>query len=193
MYIPKSFEIKDKEQIFSFIKENAFGQLVSTHEGKIFSSHIPFLFDDEENVLLCHVAKPNPQWQDTEGQQVLVSLEGTHGYISPSWYKDVGVPTWNYQAVHINGTAKLVHDEDKLRGMLEALTDIYELQQEQPWKSIYNGKLIQAIVGISIDIEEVQCKFKLGQNRSDTDRLQVIEKLQKKGSIDLAKAMKDTL
>jgi len=61
MYIPKHFEIADKDEIFSFIKENAFGQLISHVDGQLFSSHIPFLASDDNNSLNCHIAKQNPQ------------------------------------------------------------------------------------------------------------------------------------
>ena len=103
MYIPKHFNVSDKEEILAFIKGNSFGQLISLVEGKLFSSHIPFLFRGENQSLLCHVAKNNPQWENIEGQEVLITFQGPHDYVSPSWYSSPGVPTWNYQSVHIYG------------------------------------------------------------------------------------------
>lgn len=47
MYMPKHFEITDKEEIFSFIEANAFGQLISNVGGRLFSTHLPFLVSDE--------------------------------------------------------------------------------------------------------------------------------------------------
>ena len=71
MYIPKDFKVTDREELLPFIKGNSFGQLISLVEGKLFSSHIPFLFNDENQSLLCHVAKNNPQWESIEGQEIL--------------------------------------------------------------------------------------------------------------------------
>jgi transcriptional regulator len=49
--------------------------------------------------------------------------------------------------------------------------------------------MLTAIVGVEITITEVQCKYKLSQNRSAPDRVQVVEKLKSLGSTRLAEAM----
>jgi transcriptional regulator len=84
MYIPKHFEVTDREKALAFIKNNAFGQLVSTIDGKLFSSHIPFYHKEEKGSLICHIARRNPQWKNIERQEVLITFQGPHGYISPS-------------------------------------------------------------------------------------------------------------
>ena len=83
MYIPRHFEIADSPEIFAFIEANAFGQLISTLEGRLFSTHMPFLLGANHNLLLGHLARANPQWRDIEGQEVLITLQGPHDYISP--------------------------------------------------------------------------------------------------------------
>ena len=110
MYIPKHFEITDKTEVSKFIKANSFGQLISVIDTAIVSTHVPFLFDAESRVLMCHIAKANPQWQQIQKQKVLVTLQGEHAYVSPNWYESAGVPTWNYQAVHIEGIAESFTD-----------------------------------------------------------------------------------
>ena len=49
MYIPRHFEIIDKDEIFAFIESNAFGQLVSSVEGRLFSTHMPFLLSGDRS------------------------------------------------------------------------------------------------------------------------------------------------
>ena len=49
------------------------------------------------------------------------------------------------------------------------------------------------IVGIQINITEIQGKYKLSQNRPKNDQLKVIEELEKKGSIKLSGTMKKKL
>jgi transcriptional regulator len=44
-----------------------------------------------------------------------------------------------------------------------------------------------------IEISEIQCKYKLSQNRSAVDQNQVIEQLENRGSIQLSQAMKNGL
>jgi len=63
MYILKHFEVTDETEINKFIEANSFGQLISLIDIAIVSTHIPFLFDPESRVLLGHMTKANPQWQ----------------------------------------------------------------------------------------------------------------------------------
>ena len=53
----------------------------------------------------------------------------------------------------------------------------------------YKPSMLGAIVGVEVIINEVQCKYKLSQNLSTKDRLQVIEQLKAVGSNKLAEAM----
>lgn len=190
MYIPKHFEVTDNEEIFSFVLANAFGQLISHVAGRIFSTHMPFLLSDDKTKMLGHLAGNNPQRNELDGQEVLITIEGPHDYISPSWYKTPGVPTWNYQAVHIYGHASVFTDLTRLQHVVDKLTEKYESFLNPPWQPAYNKAMLKAIVGVEISIDDIQCKYKLSQNRSVEDRAQVIEQLNDLGSIKLAEAMK---
>jgi transcriptional regulator len=189
MYIPEDFKITDSKEIHEFIALNGFGQLLSNADGRLFSTHIPFLLSDDKTKLLGHLAKQNPQVKDIEGQEVLVTLQGAHDYISPSWYASPGVPTWNYQAVHIYGRCIVFNDPRMLKSVIDTLTEKYESQFSTPWQPNYGSSMLGAIVGIEININEIQCKYKLSQNRSTQDQQQVIEQLKIKGSKQLADAM----
>lgn len=190
VYIPKAFEVTDEEEIFSFIQANAFGQLISMNRGELFSTHIPFLLSDDRSKVLGHIAKQNPQQLDIENQQVLVTLDGPHDYISPSWYGAPGVPTWNYQSVHLYGACKLVSDPEEVRHIVEALSHKYESGFESPWIPDYSDSKLSAIVGIEVSIDRMQCKYKLSQNRPAEDRDRVISRLEASGAAGLAAAMR---
>ena len=114
MYIPSHFEVTDPDEIFAFIEANGFGQIISSLQGKLFSSHIPFLLSSDKQKLVAHLAKQNPQHADMDKQEVLVTLQGPHDYISPWWYQSPGVPTWNCQAVHIYGVCEVFDDHEKI-------------------------------------------------------------------------------
>jgi transcriptional regulator len=176
-------------EIISFIGKNSFGQLISHLDGKLFSTHLPFFLSEDKTTLLGHLARSNPQHSQVQEQDVLVTFEGPHAYISPSWYLSPGVPTWNYQAVHIYGQCTLINDVELLKPIVEKLTTLYESKFENPWLPEYPTASLDAIVGIAVNIEEIQCKYKLSQVRSSEDRIRVVQKLKECGSNSLAEAM----
>ena len=139
------------------------------------------------------MAKNNPQWEEIEGKEVLVIFQGPHDYISPSWYETPGVPTWNYQAVHVYGRAELITEACKLKSIVNEFARMFESSSESPWVPEYKESILNAIIGIEIKISEVQCKYKLSQNRPEKDRRQVIEQLSKRGSVQLSEAMRNEL
>jgi len=193
MYIPTPFNVSDQKELFAFIKANAFGQLISSIDNRPFVSHIPFLLDEGKKTVSCHLAKNNPQWKNIENQELLITFQGAHDYVSPSWYSNAGVPTWNYQAVHIYGKATLITKNKALATLVETLSNTYESSMQEPWQPEYKEAMLKAIIGIEIEITEIQGKYKLSQNRPKADRLHVIEESIKRDSIELAQAMKDTL
>ena len=190
MYIPRHFKVTDDDEIFAFIEANSFGQIISSIENKLFASHIPFLLSGDKQKLIGHLAKQNPQHSDMDKQEVLVTLQGPHAYISPSWYQSPGVPTWNYQAVHIYGVCEAFEDHEKIKIIVDSLTRKFESSFQNPWQPDYKAPMLGAIVGIEVSIKEIECKYKLSQNRPAEDREQVIEQLENKGSIGLARAMR---
>ncbi len=60
MYIPKHFEITDKSEIFAFVEANAFGQLISNVDGRLYSTHLPFLLSKDGSKITGHLALQNP-------------------------------------------------------------------------------------------------------------------------------------
>ena len=192
MYIPKHFEIIDEAETNKFIEANSFGQLISLHDAAIVSTHIPFLFDAGSRVLVGHLAKANPQWEQIQNQKILLTVQGEHAYVSPSWYESAGVPTWNYQAVHIEGIAKSFTDPEKLKHMVDTLTEQNESCFPNPWEPDYADSMLRGIIGIEIAITSIRCKFKLSQNRSAQDQSNVQEKLAYGGHEALADAMNKT-
>ncbi len=189
MYAAKYFQVIDEDEIFSFIQKHAFGQLISSHESKIIATHIPFLIEPEKRLLVAHLSKANPQWQSIENQEALVTFQGPHGYISPSWYSSQGVPTWNYQAVHVYANVSVFHDAEQLKTVVDQLTYKYEEKLESPWNPDYSANKLRGIVGLSLSISKIECTYKLNQNKTKPEQRNVAEKLKTYGNIDLAEAM----
>ena len=193
MYIPKHFKVTDEKEILSFLQVNSFGQLVSRHQEQLFSTHLPFLIAANVKFLKCHLARQNPQWQDIENQEVLMIIPGPHQYISPAWYKNPGVPTWNYQAIHIYGRCRVFDDAGELSQVVNELTRKHESAFAEPWAPEYKQAMLKAIIGIDIEISDIQCKYKLSQNRPADDHRGVIDNLEQLGSEALPQAMRKTL
>ncbi len=189
MFTPPHFKVSDRSEVLSFIVENAFGQLISTVDGQLFSTHLPFLLSDDSASLIGHLARLNPQLADIDDQEVLVTLPGPHDYISPSWYQGSGVPTWNYQAVHIRGRCTVFDDAKQLQKVVNRLSEKYESRLPDPWEPSYPEQMLRAIKGVTIEISSIECTYKLSQNKPRADRENVIEKLREQGNTALADAM----
>jgi transcriptional regulator len=193
MFLPPHFKIDDADQVIAFLQANNFGQLISVEEGRPVSTHMPFLISEDRTQLLGHFARANSQWQSVENQPVLITFQGPHDYISPSWYQSVGVPTWNYQAIYLYGECLVHHDNATKAGIVGKLTQFHEAGFEKPWQPDYAESMLNGIVGVTVNITEIQCKYKLSQNRSDQDRQGAIENLQALGSHQVAGEMKKQL
>jgi transcriptional regulator len=184
MYIPGAFAVEGRAVLLDFIDRYGFATLVSVVDDEPFATHLPVLLDRDRNLLLAHVARPNPHWRGFDGErEALVIFHGPHAYVSPSWYAAApAVPTWNYAAVHVYGAPRLLADEDSLERLLTRLVDKYESAAEKPWRydlpEEYRRKLLHGIVGFEIPIARIEGKFNFGQNRSAEDRLGMLEHLQ---------------
>lgn len=176
MYVPPSNQITDPETIDRFIEMHGFANLVTSHDGVPFASHLPVLHDQDRGVLRGHMARANEQWQHfTKETEVLCIFSGPHAYVSPRWYaSEVVVPTWNDAVVHVYGFAEIIEDKEVLLKIVEDTTAKCEQRFKQPWSmQLPNGTvdgLMKAIVGFSIHISRVEAKFKLGQNKSPEDQ-----------------------
>ncbi|WP_206485256.1 FMN-binding negative transcriptional regulator [Thalassotalea sp. G2M2-11] len=174
MDVPDKWKFTDKEQIITFIENNAFATLVSA---SLEASRLPLYYDAEKNQLLGHFARNNRHWQEVANNRCLAIFDGAHHYISPSWYQSVpAVPTWNYASIHIQGTIHLL-EVDATQQALNLLLQKYEprlLCDRTIVSQDYQEKLAKGIVGFAMDVEHIDAKAKLGQHRSIADQQGVV-------------------
>jgi len=181
MYSPDEFVEQRQSTIDAFIRNYPFGTLLSVDNQQPLVSHLPFYYQAQlqgKGTLLAHMARDNPQWRTLESQSALtVIFQGPHGYVSPNWYQSPGVPTWNYSVVHVRGRARLIEGAEAMTALLQKITNEFESAYETPWRFDFSeekARLLEVIVGFEIEIQSLQAKFKLSQNRPLQDQHAVI-------------------
>lgn len=200
MYIPELYKNENPEEIRNFLKNNSFGILINQTEGKLWGTHIPLELEtnlQEKEVLFGHISKENPQGNSfADHNEVLAIFNGPHSYISSSWYDHENVPTWNYIAVHVYGTIRIIDGEEMLFAM-KKLVDKYEAASKNPVKienlSAKTMRQLNGITAFEIEITEIQAVKKLSQNRDDKNHKAIISELENQNSSNanaIAQAMK---
>ena len=193
MYQPEHFRVNDPEEAWSFLEANSFGWLISLGGSRLQATPLPFLLSADRRFLRAHLARQNPQWHELDEAEVLVSFLGPHAYVSPSWYTQPGVPTWNYSALQVRGTCRLFHDSGRLELLVRELTDKHEARLPSPWQAAPPGSKLKSIVGLEVQVDEIECKYKLNQNRSKAEQSEVARRLEELGSTEVAQAMRRSL
>jgi transcriptional regulator len=186
MYIPAFNAVTNPALLHDLMRRFSFATLVTSHEGRPFATHLPFLVypeDGEHGTLVAHMARANPQWRGfADGNEALVIFQGPHTYISPSWYAEAeSVPTWNYAVAHAYGVPRVITNAGRVREALRALVDMHEEGFEEPWAmdlpEDYFQRQLRAIVAFEVPITRLEGKFKLSQNRSAEDQRRVRDQL----------------
>jgi transcriptional regulator len=180
VYVPPKHSV-DSEAAWAIVSEAGAGMLViSTPEG-LQSVFVPVVVSDDRRTILTHVARANPWWRSlTNGTDVLALFLTASAYISPSNYpsrfeRPGTVPTWNFVAAEVRGRITVHDDPEWLGRQVRVVTDQFEASRSPQWSvedapSEYVAQQVRAIVGIEIEVANIQGKAKLSQNRPDVDR-----------------------
>lgn len=177
LYTPSPFEVRDRDAARQLIVDHPFATLVTTladAEPRI--THLPLLLRGEE--LHGHMARANPHWQQFENGHTVAVFHGPHAYVSPRWYgtPEAHVPTWNYATVHVAGRPRL-GDVLAARASVVDLTAHFDPSFSATSDRI--ERLLGGIVAFVMPITRLDAKFKMNQNRSETDRAGVIAALER--------------
>lgn len=191
MFIPTKFKQDNIEEMISVMRGYPFVALVAHTGTDIEVVHIPVSVESTGTsiVLKSHIAKANPFWKVIEEHsKVVIIFNGAHSYISPSYYPTKAehgraVPTWNYVVVHAKGIINYLHEPEAVYQILETLTNEQEAQFDLPWSisdapSDFIEKLQKAVVGIEIQVESLEGKWKVSQNQPVENKQGVIDGLQ---------------
>jgi transcriptional regulator len=209
----------DEREGLDLLRRQGFGHLVTVGPEGLDAVALPFLIDalpdgddvdalvdrgdadDGGVVVLAHVARANPIWRAAPCPALLI-VAPVDAYVSPNWYPTKAddprvVPTWNYELVHVHGTARARHDHDWLLELVARLTARHEAALPERWSledtpADFIDRMLGGIVGIELQVTRIEAKRKLSQNRSDADVRGVIEGLASigGGSAAVADAMR---
>lgn len=190
MYVPDHFAEPRIEVLHELIRQYPLACLVLSVDGELSVSHQPLMLrpGGEFGMLVGHVARANPIWQQLGSVNAVAVFQGPQAYISPNWYASKPahgkvVPTWNYAVVHAHGRPRAVEDRDWLLAQVSEMTGQQEAAQPTPWKVAdappdFTERLLASIVGIEMPIEVLRGKWKVSQNRPLADQVGMVAGLE---------------
>ena len=195
MHPNTGFAWTDREDMLRFVAEHSFAHIFTASAAGQFVVHAPVLVVGGK--ILFHVARRNRIADQLDGRPVLLSVLGRHGYQSANWYASENqVPTWHYEAVEISGLARSV-SESELIGILDQLSGVMEhrYSADRPWTraKMEPGKfdaMVKAVVGFSVEPNEIRGTRKFNQHKSDQDLEATIEGQRQAGRSDIVSAVK---
>ena len=204
MYLPTHFKHDQLDDLVELIQQYPLATVVMTAaDGTLEVNHLPLEYEMQQSgfgVLRGHIAKANPMFEIlNQSAHVYVIFQAEDAYISPNWYEGKQehhrvVPTWNYRVVHVKGEILKLDDDKYLRGVLARLTRMHEANQPMPWKmgdapNEFIAEQLGKIVAIEIDIQSMIGKFKVSQNRSAVDVINVAKALERSNA-EMAESIK---
>jgi transcriptional regulator len=193
LYRPAAFASDDQAAIERLLDEHPFATLITAGAGEPQISHLPLLHQSgpaPHGSLIGHMARANPHWSHFGSGASLAIFHGPHAYVSPSWYAQPAtqVPTWNYAVVHVHGRAEIVSDRAATLATLQRMVTRFESGRAAPWRLQLEGARLDAMVGaivaFEIEIERIDAKFKLSQNKDEADRRRVASALRSEAYAD---------
>jgi transcriptional regulator len=205
MYTPPPFK-SDRTASLAFAEARGFGLISAWDGSRPIASSLPFYLsyaEDGTPQAAFHVARHNPLVKLADATSSwLLAVNGADAYVSPDWYLSPDqVPTWLYQAVHLSGPVRVLTD-DELAVQIEVLSAKFEdrLAPKPPWKSskMTAGRLDamkKAIVGLVMNVGDVEGSFKLNQHKSEADYAAISNALGSQtdaGSLQIAGLMRET-
>lgn len=166
-----SYVLTDESEVKRLIRENPWATIVSNTAAGLVASHYPVVLEhDADGIsIVSHVGRPDEQLHELGQHEVLVIIQGPHGYVSPSWY-DNGefVPTWNHVTAHLYGTPELLGDAENFE-VLGQLVDHFEQRMPSPVSLDIDEEAARRIargtVGLRLRVTRFDARLKLSQNK----------------------------
>ncbi|MCA6364938.1 MAG: FMN-binding negative transcriptional regulator [Bacteroidetes bacterium] len=184
MYIPPHFSHHNRSEQLQFIQSHPFGLLLCNDEDTPAATHLPFTLEEsgEKLLLHSHLSAANPQALLLKsGIHVKVVFGGPHAYISPELYDHArNVPTWNYVSVHASGICRVLNDVEASSLLLERTIAFFEPGWQEKFRNLdpaYFSGLLKGIVAFTVEVDQLEAKYKLSQNKTSSEKERIIAHL----------------
>jgi transcriptional regulator len=185
MYNPQRFKANDISEAFDLMDQHPFATVISISGNMPFVSHLPLTpkKQGDQIELIGHLAKANPHSKLLSKAHTIAVFNGPQTYITPMWYAENNVPTWNYSTVHATGPITLIEDYEPLVDCLQLLTAHAERHWPSGWDffvpdDLAEDKLTKNIVGFRMTVNSINFKKKLSQSSSPANRAGVLRGLE---------------
>jgi transcriptional regulator len=183
-----SYLLEDPDEVKRLIRENPWATIVSNTASGLVASHYPVMLEDDADgiSIVSHVGRPDERLHELGRHEILVIIQGPHGYISPGWYgNEEFVPTWNHVTAHLYGTPELLSDDENF-GVLHDLVDHFERRMPRPVSLDIDEQSARRIatgtVGLRLKVTRFDARLKLSQNKQPEVIERVIDELEGDGS-----------
>ena len=177
----------DPEEVKRLIRSNSWATIVSNTASGLVASHYPVVLEENEDdiVIVSHVGRPDEKLHELGEHEVLVIIQGPHGYISPGWYDEGDiVPTWNHVTAHLYGVPEILSDEENFR-VLGELVDYFEESMPHPVSLELDEegsrRIAKGTVGIRLRVTRFDARLKLSQDKPDHVMASILGALESDG------------
>ena len=196
MHPNAAFAWTDRSEMLDFVAEHSFAHVFTASDAGQFVVHVPVIVRDGR--IAFHVARRNRIADQLVGRPVLISVAARDAYQSANWYvSENQVPTWHYEAVEAEGSARRLSDEE-LVVLLDELSALMEERHspQQPWTRAKMDPdkfvaMTRAIVGFEIDPTDLRGTRKFNQHKSGEDLAATIEGQRANGRDDSVAAIEE--
>jgi transcriptional regulator len=183
-----TYLLEDAAEVKRLIRRNPWMTYVSPASTGLVASHYATLLeetDDDTISIVSHFGRPDEVAHELGQHEVLVVVQGPHGYISPNWYAEGDfVPTWNHVTAHLYGVPEILSDDENFR-ILGDLVDHFEKRMPHPVSLDIDlekaARIARGTVGLRIRVTRFDARAKLSQNKPPEVREAIMTALEGSG------------
>ena len=183
MRMTPTYLLTDPGEVRRLIRGNPWVTMVSHTSTGLVASHYPVVLEEDAHgiSIVSHVGRPDEKLHELGQHEMLLIVQGPHGYISPGWYANTDfVPTWNHVTAHLYGTPELLSDDENFT-VLGGLVDHFEQRMPHPVSLDIDEhsarRIAKGTVGLRLRVTRFDARLKLSQNKSPEVFDRIIEAL----------------
>jgi transcriptional regulator len=179
--------LRDTDEVKRLIRENPWTTIVSNTSNGLVASHYPVVLEEDADgiSIVSHFGRPDERLHELGLHEVMLIVQGPHGYVSPGWYENGEVvPTWNHVTAHLYGQPEILSDSENFR-VLGNLVDHFERRRSEPVSLGLDEEgarqIAKRTVGIRLVVSRFEARLKLSQNKPAEVVARIIDKLEGDG------------